>query len=114
MAKKKIIILDETVEIPMMPNLPKANSCFEQLSTGKVIHNGNILGKEEIDGIIELAKGLSYNKLLVDLIIDIENKAAKKIYYESDSLQDLAYGKGMLNALDLLRKKIINVSKIKT
>jgi hypothetical protein len=98
----------------LMPKVPHGHEAFKELSPGKVIHNGMLLGKDDINGIIVLAKTLSNDPLLVDLIKDIQNTAAKKIYYESTTLEDLSFGKGMLHALDLMTKKITNLSKMKT
>lgn len=110
MAKKQTI---KTLTKDLMPKVPSGHEAFKELSPGKVIHNGIMLGKDDINGIIVLAKTLSNDPLLVDLIKDIQNTAAKKIYDEATSLEDLAFGKGMLYSLSLLSKKITNISKMK-
>ncbi len=106
-AKKKVI------KKKKVPSLPKNLGEMKELSTGKVIYKGKELDEREINDIIRTAKGLADNYLLVDLIGYVENEAAKKIYYTSKTLEELSYGKGMLFALDLLKKKIINAAKIK-
>lgn len=112
MAVKKT--LTEKNQMKTAPSLPKKNLVYEQLSTGKVIYRGKVLDTREINDIMSLARGLSDNHLLVDLIEYIENEAAKKIYHDSKTLEDISFGKGMLSSLDLLKRKIINITKIKT
>lgn len=111
MAVKKTIV--EKKQNKKVPAIPKNIGEYKQLSTGKVIYGGKILDTKEINDIMYSARGLSDNHLLLDLINYIENEAAKLIYHESKTLEDISFGKGMLHSLDLLKRKIINITKIK-
>ncbi len=95
------------------PALPKAGKEIVQLSTKNVIYKGKKLDEKQIYDIIRVAKGLSDNYLLVDLIEIIENDASELIYHKATTLEALSYGKGMINAMDLLKRKIINITKMK-
>lgn len=98
----------------LQPKIPTMEDRMVELSPGKLKKGGKLLNQDEINGIITLARNLSNDPLLVDLIKEVESIAAKKIYFESKSLEELHFGKGMLYSLDLLKQKIINAAKIKT
>ena len=97
------------------PSLPKKKKVqISQTPTGEakgVVHNGKLLDLRSSSGILEEANRLSNSQLLLDLISDVESTATEMIYFKAQDIQQLQFGKGMLNSLEILNKKIINLSK---
>lgn len=94
------------------PRLPQNKKIYSK-NDGSIVHCGKVLNDTDMRSIISLAISLSNDPLLVDIIEDIESEAAKKIYFDSKSIEDLSFGKGMIYAVDLLKRKIVNLSRMK-
>lgn len=97
------------------PGLPKAKklaiSVTQTNEPKGVIHNGKLLDIRKSNAILSEANRLANSQLLIDLITDVESVACAKIYHEAQTTEELQFGKGMLNSLDILKKKILNLSK---
>jgi hypothetical protein len=98
---------------PSLPKTKKVSTELSDVGIKGVVHNGKLLDISKSNDIINTAISLANNQLLLDLITDVESSACSKIYFDSNSLEDLAFGKGMLNSLEILKKKILNLSKTK-
>lgn len=84
-----------------------------QVVGGKLIHNGYALSQDEKNGIIEQAKDIRSFPLYKILLDELKWAANKKMYFSSTVIEDMMAGKLMLYSIDILEKKIDNLSKLK-
>lgn len=84
-----------------------------KLVNGKLIHRGVPLSLEQKNSIIMEAENLKTNNALIAILTDLKFTANKKIYEDSVSIEDILAGKMALWTVDLIEKKIINLSNIK-
>src|SRR3972149_7488913 len=80
----------------------------------KLIHNGNVLTVAEVRIIIEQAKTIQSLDLWRLLVDEMKYIANKKMYFDSKSEEDILAGKMVLWTVDVLEKKISNLSKLRT
>ena len=78
-----------------------------------VIHRGVPLSQQQKNSIIISAENLKTNDALAAIITDLKFTANKKMYHDSVSVEDLLAGKMALWVIDLLEKKIVNLSNLR-
>lgn len=86
---------------------------FFTMKNGRLIHRGVVLTEDEKKGIIAEAQYLKSSKLLQVLFTEMAYLANRKMYFESNTTNDLLGGKYTLWTLDVLGKKIENLSNLK-
>lgn len=84
-----------------------------KLVNGTLIHRGVPLSHEQKNSIINAAASLKSNNAITAIISDLKFTANKKIYHDSESIEDILAGKMALWVIDLLEKKINNLASIK-
>jgi len=80
---------------------------------GRLIHKGIVLSQQQKNSIIISAENLIHNEALVAILTDLKATANKKIYHDSLSIEDTVAGKMALWVVDLIEKKIVNLSNLK-
>lgn len=56
-----------------------------------------------------LAGDLLSNKLFKDLMIEMRRTASVKMFYKSEVIDDILFGKAMLYTIDIMQKKIKSI-----
>lgn len=83
---------------------------ISQHPDGRFIHRGVLLSKAQSHAILEMASSVLQIPITRDLIEEIKLVAAKKLYHESKTLEDLSFAKGMLYAMDVFERKMHNLA----
>lgn len=79
---------------------------------GKLAYNGRVLDVKQRETIVGQAKELKNMDVYILLMNEMEYLANKKMYYESDDENGILFGKAMLWVVDVLKKKVDNLSKM--
>lgn len=77
-----------------------------------LMHRGVALSAEQKRSIIISAQELKNNPALLFILSDLKHTANKKIYLDSLSFEDITAGKMALWVIDLMEKKIMNLSNL--
>jgi len=99
-AKNLFTVLDESAQLRM-------------LTGGVMTYKGRILTEAEKRRIIEESKLILAVGLWEVLMDDMKQVACKKMYEEATDEELLVGGKWMLYTLDVLNKKLYNLSRLK-
>ena len=79
---------------------------------GEVYVNNLLLPKENVKGMASGARSLAKMEIWKILNKEMKNIANQKIYITSSSIDDIIFGKAMLYNLEVLNKKIENLSRL--
>lgn len=82
-------------------------------SDGKFYNQGIEIPPEQADKLTSEAYQIQHTTLWPLLLSSMKWAANKKMYLDSSSDSDIVAGKWMLYTIDIIEKKIINLSKIK-
>ena len=80
---------------------------------GIIWHKGNALSVAQRQGLIKMANEIRNNELFTLLMKEMTFVANKEIYFNSKTISDVLGGKMCLWTLDVLTKKIENLSNLK-
>lgn len=81
---------------------------------GKLYYKGEPLTDNQIQDLASQAGVVKDLEVTEMLFTEMEHVACKMMYYEGeDSLESLKFGKAMLYTIDVLRKKLDNLSRLK-
>lgn len=86
---------------------------FLRMDAGKLIIGNHILTNEEKAGVIADAQAIKNTKLWSLLLKEMQYVAQKRMYFESSSEDDILAGKMTLWTIDIMDKKINNLTKLK-
>lgn len=84
-----------------------------RLEGRQLIHKGVALSPEQKSSIIMQAGELKSNNALIAILQDLKYTANKKIFDDSESVEDIIAAKMALWVIDLIEKKIVNLSNLK-
>lgn len=84
-----------------------------QYKGGKFYVQGEALPDEMKSKLIAEAQTIKQTALWDYLIKDMQHVASKKLYNEAQSDDDMFFGKAMLFAVEVIRNKLDNLSKLK-
>ena len=93
--------------------LVSENDFYRVGEKGTLIHRGRVLTDVEKHRIISEAKFLQSSETLLALLAEMIYVANKRIYFDSKDATDMLGGKMVLWTIDVLVKKIDNLSKLK-
>jgi len=98
----------------LVKKLLKGITVDELLRTGpngSIICQGRILSKEDVDSIQQEAEYINNSVVMKLLLKDMKYLANQTMFEKSSSYDDMMFGKAMLYVIDILEKKISNLSK---
>ena len=83
-------------------------------SRGKLYFKDKELTKEQVVSLVAQANELKNMDVFRLLMNEMKYLCNKKMYYESESTDDILFGKAALWFIDVLEKKITNLSNLST
>lgn len=79
---------------------------------GKLAYRGKVLDQKQRDIIISQAREIKNMDLFQLLCNEMKYLSNKKMYYESQTPEDILFGKAALWVIDILEKKIDKLSTL--
>lgn len=83
-----------------------------KVSGNKVIHKGRVLTNDEKKSIIGQAKSMNEMFFWELLLTEMKHIGNQKIYFESKTESDLLAGKMILWVVDVMERKVKNLSNL--
>src|SRR5688572_1212914 len=84
-----------------------------QLKPGGLFRNKRPLTNAEVAELQSGAEALKQMYIFQQLMTEMKHVANKRMYESSQSFDDMMFGKAMLYTIDVMEKKIDNLSKLK-
>ena len=84
-----------------------------QIEGKQIFYHGNLLTDAEKKSIIGQAETIKTLELWGLLTNEMKTLISKKMYYDSNTKEDILFAKAALWAIDVLENKINNLSKMK-
>lgn len=81
--------------------------------TGRIYFRGKTLEKEEMSDLGEQARLIMKQPVFRMLMLEMTDVANRKIFHESKDTTDILAGKMALYTVDVLEKKLYNISKFR-
>lgn len=78
---------------------------------GHMWYQGRMLSKDEIADLGEQARLITKQPLWGMLMLEMQHVAQKKMFYESKDAWDMTSGKLMLKVIEVMSKKLYNISR---
>lgn len=81
---------------------------------GKLYYKGEVLSDNQVNDFAAQADAIKKLEITEIILRELEHIACKAMYYQGeDDLEALKFGKSILWTVDVLRKKIHNLSNLK-
>jgi hypothetical protein len=80
--------------------------------TGNVHYRGTVLTKQSVESLAHEAKNIKSSELYKVMLNEMTFIANKKMFFDSTSETDILAGKMILWTLDVLSRKIDNISRL--
>jgi len=86
--------------------LAPTDDSFIKINGGIITKNGKPLSKAQTDNYKAQANTLKEMELFNDLLKQLKYNATQSIYYKSQNIDDIIFGKVILYVIELIEKKI--------
>ena len=83
-----------------------------RLEKGKLKRGSKILPEKDAASIISGARALQTNRAFEEILKSLKLAANKRMYEKSKSDEDIVFGKATLWAVDVIERKVNNLSQI--